>query len=525
MRQASVILSDYISSKLQVKEQAPNMVVYFRHRYWDYPNLWDGSDIENEWYQLTNRVVSLEIQESVDQFASSFTITFANDNGELSPDNYTGKWPTDIPFGGTGEITYARQLYPNSQVRIYLGYGDQLIPFIHGYTGEADHNSDSKTITVQCMTSYKKILHQTILPDSGKDVITAPTGNLYDVLKFFFDRAGVTLHGEKLYVPSTLEEWIIKGAQGKRFQAYDEVVRELIDSTYHYIRANEDGSCTVMPIPRFMRQDDADFIFDDYVNLTSLQYKTTDQDIYSAVVVKCGDYMNGFTSSFLLKDVNLGFFREELVEVPWADTYLKRRDVALAHHTKNLHKWRTMNVGVVGDPRIQLWDKIGIRDQNTSQTWVWHVKGIQTMISEQGFFQVLDLSANYGFDTTPYSDLSPIQVNVDTIRLKVWDWDVEDGDVMNIYNNNKLVKSGYMLKNNPTYVDIPLGLGNNIIVFEAVTCAKGVFTGRLQVLDTNNNILFDVGSLPDLTFPRANVEEDGKYIVKPSKSWVVARVN
>jgi hypothetical protein len=521
VRAASYALSDMIADKLQIAGNSPAIVVYVRQRYWGQAG--ENGDIEadQQWYQLSNRALTIEISESVEQFASSFSVTFTNEEGELSPDNYTNKWPNDIKFRGHNVITYARQLYPNNELKIYLGYGDELKPIIHGFVGDTKMSADGKTINVSCMTSYKHLIHQTIRDAELK----APSpANLFDVLKFFFEKAGVTLHGSAVYVPGTTEEWTIKGAKGTRGQAYDEIVRTLIDTTFHYIRPNFDGSCTLMQIPRYLRDDAADVIFDEYVNLTSLEYTITDQDVYCAVAVKAGNTVSYFSNSFLQFDVALGKWREEHLDVPWANTYRKRREVAIAHHTRNLHKWRTMNIGVVGDPRLQLWDRVGVREQTSSQTWVFHIKGIQTMVSDAGFFQVLDLSVNYGYEPIPPSDISPIQVTVDTIRLKIWDWDREDGDLLNIFNNNDTIATNYFIRNQATYVDIPLEYGNNVIVFEGVSCALGILTGRLQVLDTSNNILFDVGSLPDITFPRTNINKNGVYTKRPSATWIVARV-
>lgn len=522
MRVSSKILADMIADKLQVAGQAPALVVYVKQRYWKKESIWGGSDIDDrqEWYQLTNRALSVDIQESVDQFASSFSVTFANDEGELSPDNFTDKWDRSIKFRGHQVITYAKQLLPNNELRIYLGYGDELVPFIHGFVGDTKISADRQTVSVTCMTSYKHIIHQTI----RENELRAPDGNLYDVLKFFFNKAGVTLHGEKMYVPGTNEEWTIKGAHGKRGQTYDEVVRSLVDTTFHFIRPNFDGSCTLMQIPRYQPDDEAQVIFDDYVNLTSLDDTTTDQDVYCGVQVKSGNTSSYFYNNYLWWEVLLGKWKEEQVDAPWANTYLKRREVAIAYHTKNLHKTRTLNIGIMGDPRLQLWDKVGVRERVSSHTDVLHIIGIQTTVNDSGFVQVLDLAPNREATPDTPSDISPIQVTVDTLRLKIWDWDVEDGDLLNIYVRGRLFEENYFIRNNATYIDIPLEFGNNDIIFEGVSAARGILTGRLQVLDTDNNILFDVGSLPDISFPRTNVNKDGVYTKRPSASWKVARV-
>ncbi|TKH49522.1 hypothetical protein FC698_08285, partial [Bacillus cereus] len=302
--------------------------------------------------------------------------------------------------------------------------------------------------------------------------------------------------------------------------------RDIIDTTFHYIKHEPDGSCTFMKMPDYEINELAKFSFREGENLISLDMQLTDQDISNSIVIKCGDYANGFVNSFLLKNVSLGDLREEMIEVPWATTFFARRAVAAAYHLKAIQKFRTLTVAVIGNPRIQLFDVVSIYNRDSGQQWNYFVKGINTMISaDDGFYQTLDLSVNYGYEPTPYTDITGITVNVDTLRLKLWDWDYEDGDLLNIYCNNKLIVENYFIRNNPTYVDIPLEYGVNIIIFEAVRTPLGILTGRLQVLDTQNNILFDYGSLPDLTFDETDLNADRYYIKRPAKTWPVTRVN
>lgn len=107
----------------------------------------------------------------------------------------------------------------------------------------------------------------------------------------------------------------------------------------------------------------------------------TDQDISNSIVIKCGDYANGFINSFLLKNVSLGDLREEMIEVPWATTFFARRAVVAAYHLKAIQKFRTLTVAVIGDPRIQLFDVISVYNRDSGQQWNYFVKGINTMIS------------------------------------------------------------------------------------------------------------------------------------------------
>ena len=521
MRAISQILRDRIANMLQVADEAPSMRVEVKNRYYgDNKDLMRDRDIpdEQEWYQLSNMVLSIEVSESTEQFASSFTVTFANDEGILAPDNYTGKWPNHIRFRGHHVVTYAGQLRSNNEVRIFLGYGDRQMPFIHGFVSDTRVSAESKTVTITCMTSYKHLIHQTIRQGG----LQAPDGNLYNVLRFFFEKAGVTLRGERAYVPGAPdEEWIIKGAKGVRGQTYDEVIRELIDTTYHYIKPNFDGTCTLVQISEQNKDDVPVKTFDEYVNLTSLEYTATEQDVYCAVAIKSGNSIGSFYNNYLYKEVLLGRWKEEHIEVPWADTHLKRRQVAIAHHTANVHKHLTNNVGIVGDPSLELWDTVAVREQSTSQQSIYHIKGIQSIISHDGFVQVLDISENGKWEPEQPADAPGLNVPVEGIRIKLWDYQVEDGDMVNVYVNGRIVAHRYVLRNVATPIDITLKPGRNQIVIEAVRTPEGNLTGKTQILDRNNNILYDVDTAPGIVFPRVNVNSEGYYTKRPSVTWTI----
>ncbi|SIQ42281.1 hypothetical protein SAMN05878494_1368 [Bacillus cereus] len=514
MRESSINLIRALGDYLQVANNAPTLVVHMKKR--------DSST----YVQVQHHVTGLEVQENADQFASTFTITFANEYGQMAPDNWFGKFSSIQEWFYNGEVANRNQLYPQTEFKVAIGYGEEVLPYIHGFVSDVKVNAESGTISVTCTTSYKKLLQKSVIPTPGSDEIVAPTGNVYDVVKFFFQKAGVVLHGSPVNIPGTNQSWLVEGATGKRFQKWDEIVRDIIDTTFHYIKHEPDGSCTFMKMPDYAINEPSKFNFTEGENLVSLDMQLTDQDISNSIVVKCGDYANGFLNSFLLKNVSQGDLREEMIEVPWATTFFARRAVAAAYHLKAIQKFRTLTVAVVGDPRIQLFDVISVYNRDSGQQWNYFVKGINTMISaDDGFYQTLDLTVNYGYEPTPYTDISGITVNVDTLRLKLWDYDYEDGDVINIYANDRLIEENYLIRNNPTYVDIPLEYGVNVVVFEAVRNPLRWLTGRMQVLDTQNNILFDYGAIPDLTFDRKNIGPDGYYIQRPAKTWSVTRVN
>lgn len=56
-----------------------------------------------------------------------------------------------------------------------------------------------------------------------------------------------------------------------------------------------------MKMPDYAINEPSKFNFTEGENLISLDMQLTDQDISNSIVVKCGDYANGFLNSFLLK--------------------------------------------------------------------------------------------------------------------------------------------------------------------------------------------------------------------------------
>lgn len=496
----------------------------------DYPADEKLYQTEWQWGNLTDRVLSIETQRDVAAFAGSFSILLANDEGELAPDSHRGKFNLDRRFRGNDQRFFARQMLPKTEIRIHLGYGDQLVPHMTGYIDSIHIDSANKTINISGRTSYGFLIDNTILPSNGGDILKAPNGNLTDVLKFYFTDCGVEFSGEQAVVPGTDDEdWIVKDSSGKRAQKYDEIVSELVDTTFHYLKDKPDGSVELVPVPIFDEVDASKMVytFDDGRNLTSLELNLTDHDVKNTVIIKHGDEKDSFRNRYLYDMVSLRNNREEEIEVPWANTYKKRRAAAIAFHTAQLHKYRKMSVGVVAHPGLELLDTIGIRDYNSGTAWKYRINAITTTQSDDGFFQILDVSSNSDADDLyqPQSDLSPIQTTEAVIDLRIWDYSIQDGDIINLYHDGEIIAKNYMITNAGTRFRIPLHMGNNEIMFEGVSAANKLLTAEFEIYKTSGDLLFGTGSLPSLTMARKNViEPSGVYTARPTLSWTIARI-
>jgi hypothetical protein len=176
-------------------------------------------------------------------------------------------------------------------------------------------------------------------------------------------------------------------------------------------------------------------------------------------------------------------------------------------------------------------DKITVEFQNTGAAKViW---------ASLHFLKEGDLTPNPPSVTPPPNGLSPIKVNVPVIRLYIYDWGNIDGDILNVYLNGALIKKEMYLyadvagegENGVNYLEIPLQLGDNEIVFEGVSPGNwsnngsNNLTARFRVKDVNGNVIYDSSQLPDLTMEEGtNLDSNRRYLdPKPRVSWVVNR--
>ncbi len=144
MREGSISLIRMLGSYFQVGNNAPNLIVYMKKRE------------SSSYVQIQHRVVSLEVQENADQFASTFSITFANEYGQMAPDNWYGKFSSIQEWFYNSEVSNTNQLYPQTEFKVSIGYGEEALPYIHGFVSDVKVNAESGTISVTCTTSYKK---------------------------------------------------------------------------------------------------------------------------------------------------------------------------------------------------------------------------------------------------------------------------------------------------------------------------------------------------------------------------------
>jgi len=126
-----------------------------------------GSFVYMDTLTLDN-VVSISINENFEQEASEATIVLSNPNGFYSPDYNPALFPEnymETPFSYQINGATIGVLSENTPIRIYLGYGLNMMRVFTGLIDKVDINSNDSTITITCRNMYKRIMEKVLTED------------------------------------------------------------------------------------------------------------------------------------------------------------------------------------------------------------------------------------------------------------------------------------------------------------------------------------------------------------------------
>lgn len=523
MRYISDRLFQAITNQFQIDSHGrqPMQYVMVKNRFWRQPTP-PNSDFNIEWARLPN-VISIELDETVESPAKSFSITLENKDGLFAPDYAKNKRPTSFVWRGNADSSWFRQLYPNTEIQIHLGYGDDIQKVLTGYIDNVRINAEAQTITITGRSKYKKAITNTIFPPKGREFfIERKDINIYHAVKALLEDVGLEVEGAPVRVPIT-GEWYETGVRlGKRTQTYDEVAREVVNSLFHTLTENAHGVIRFRHLPQYSRSDPADFIVDDFLHIKELEYELDDVELYGRALVKYDKYASSFISGYIERDILLGQRREIEIEVPWANTPSKRHLAAKTHFTQMLYKWRRSSIAILANPAIELWDIVGIREKVSTATQNYHVRAIRTSFSEAGFFQILEVASNIGFSPKktppPPSDYPAITRKAGkgyfTVSGTVGD------RIALIINGQRIdeIKLG-------TSFNIPanLKIGTNIIIIEGISAGpKDGVSANIRFTDSAGKTT----AVQTVNYLREEVDEPtGFYKVRPRSTWVIEGVS
>ncbi|GBF32195.1 peptidase, M23/M37 family [Desulfocucumis palustris] len=123
-----------------------------------------GRFIYMDTLELEN-VIGIEMDDQFEMDAASARVTISNPGGYYSPDFNAYKFPeagVDSPWSCHVNGVDLGVLSENTPVRIYLGYGRNLVRVFTGLIDKVDICGADQTLTIYCRNMYKRILEKVI---------------------------------------------------------------------------------------------------------------------------------------------------------------------------------------------------------------------------------------------------------------------------------------------------------------------------------------------------------------------------
>lgn len=400
-----------------------------------------------------DNVISCDISTSLEQECAEAVVTITNPDGFYSPSYNSAYFPelgTSSPFSYFFDGYQIGVLSNNTPIRIYMGYGDELIRVFTGLIDKVDCKNSPSTITITARDMYKKVVDKVLTETKqypSVDIVdNFPEGGAVELEKVAWLKSAVIQdlvahagmfgwrqYEEDLRYPDAVieESYLISVNQekgtfvravpgkegefeivslesvptplgwlnpytteyGKTYHQYKyrvgECINEELKDTHYRSYCDRYGTYRLETI-NYNKP-----IVDTYTyreNLSTIEVSLDFSRARSHIIVIDEE---GNKASFLDKEILMelkGEIRTASVVVPWAKSYEIKKMVASRLFEDMKRICRSIRVMTPCNPTLDLLDKIRILDKDTSTNAIFTIKGIRwSYNADSGLVQYLDL--------------------------------------------------------------------------------------------------------------------------------------
>lgn len=414
-----------------------------------------GDFVYNDTLILEN-VQSCEVNSSLEQECTEVSLTVSNPEGFYSPDYQAYNFPElyhSSPWSYRINDMQIGVLSENTPIRIYMGYGLNMVRVFTGLIDKVDMVGADGMMTITARDMYKKVITKVLTeekaypkdyveltettdlenPDEYEKVAWLKTAVVQDLI----EHAGMynwrACAEDLLYPDAVVEESYLIEVN----QATGKVIKALPDKEYGF----EVVEISSIPTPQgwlnpyveeFGKKFDAfttkvgdcitdvlqDTNYRSYCDrygtyrLEQLDYQKpvvasfTDNDNL-ITINKSVDYTRGRShilvqdedgnyANFVDKEMIIelkGEVRTAVVVVKWAKTEEQKKTVAERMFYDMKRLCRSLSVTVPGNPNLDLLDRITISDKSTATKDTYCIKGLKhSFNADGGFLTVLELT-------------------------------------------------------------------------------------------------------------------------------------
>lgn len=380
MRPVSFDMLQYLSWYFQVGDRSPALQILAKH-----PVTGDMMTID--------RIKQCDLDRQADAPAHEATFVVDNSGGWMSPDYKRDGTTFDFPSnrGYEQNNPWVGVMMPNTRIEIHMGYGEELYRVFTGLIDNVSINAEQRTISIKCRSLYKRLLVETVRPPKGQTKIVYKNKSVKYIVDDIHKRMNMPIVSQEIPILGGTQTYIVPELELERGSSWDSFINDLVTSTDAYIGSDYWGRTILKPMRNYKQSDPEDIVLDETINIKELEYNIDDIDIKTDLLVKYNDKVFNHFQSYSLKKLAGGQYREEIIDVPWANSFIKRKQAAQAYFRKYKRKFRTVTVGTVGNPAIELFDLARVYEHTSQATAKYSIKGIRTTFSDMGYFELLDL--------------------------------------------------------------------------------------------------------------------------------------
>ena len=414
-----------------------------------------GDFVYNDTLVLEN-VQSFELNTSLEQECTEISLVISNPNGFYSPDYHAYNFPElfhSSPWSYRINDMQIGVLSENTPIRVYLGYGLNMVRVFTGLIDKVDMVGADGLMTITARDMYKKIVTKVLTeekayprdyveltettdldnPDEYEKVAWLKTAVVQDLIEHAGMYGWRACAEDLLYPDAVVEESYLIEVN----QATGKVIKALPDKEYGF----EVVEISSIPSPQgwlnpyveeFGKKFDAfttkvgdcitdvlqDTNYRSYCDrygtyrLEQLDYQKPVVEQYTdnenlITINKSIDYTRGRShilvededgnyANFIDKEMIIelkGEVRTAVVVVKWAKTEEQKKTVAERMFYDMKRLCRSLSVTVPGNPNLDLLDRITISDKSTATKDTYCIKGLKhSFNTDGGFLTVLELT-------------------------------------------------------------------------------------------------------------------------------------
>lgn len=329
--------------------------------------------------------------------ANTLSLSVDNSNGSVNPRNQ--------------ESELYKIINLNKQIIIKQGYGEDLVETFTGLIDSFNMQSYPHTMEIACRDHLKKALDQTIT-ESGSHTVFFESQPIENIFGYLCYLAGIET--------GQIDQTGINISKEFSWQSYADAFQFLADLASFEYGADEYGK---VYFRRDFQPDELAiaYTFEEGVDITTLAYQLSDNDLYSKVQVygKSGETVIGYEALFP-DAAKYNIMPQKILKVDATEASTIPELKKIADRSIYLMNSRTaiVNFTAIAVPWLQVSDFIQVNESSSMSAGIYRISSLNLKMTDKDF--LMDLQCYYygdSIETGTLPEVTATQTGNATLNL------------------------------------------------------------------------------------------------------------